>query len=76
MWVRPKIIREHESPGDLHGSCGGRDAVLDSCTCPDLIFRVSIRISTGTTFGHVFECACCGLPLDPWNLPSSRAPKP
>lgn len=71
MWVRPKIIREHENPGDLHGSCGGRDVNLDNCTCPDLILRMSIRIPTGTTFGLVYACACCDLPIDPQNPPTA-----
>lgn len=70
MWVRPRVILPHEDPGDLHGYCGGKDLSLrDKCSCPDPLFLLQIRISTGETYHRGIKCACCNLPIDGRALP-------
>lgn len=68
-----KHITVHESPGDFHGYCGGRDATETECTCPDLVWTTRTRLKTPNSCVTALSCYCCHLPIDRDHPPFGRS---
>lgn len=72
----PELVSPHESPGDLHGFCGGHDVILGwHCLCTDLALQLTLRAATLATIRRAWVCLCCELPVN-INPPGPRPLQP
>lgn len=61
--VAPQMVAPHESPGDLHGFCGGKDELDRSCRCPEPTYVSKLRLVDLKPFASRILCGCCELPF-------------